>query len=150
MTIGENIKCLRTAFDLSQEEFARIAGVSDGAVSTWERGQNVPRLSTIERIASFFGISKGLIISEGNDMRMFALCHAVSSLPFGGIKTPEHMNTLFVQDMASKQSRLPDDARKILLSLPYEDRIELIKYLTETTDRDMQSEDKDDAEEEQP
>ena len=36
MSISKNIKKLRLEHNLSQKEFAKIAGVSDKAVSTWE------------------------------------------------------------------------------------------------------------------
>ena len=36
MSIATNIKELRLKHNLSQKEFAKIAGVSDKAVSTWE------------------------------------------------------------------------------------------------------------------
>ena len=38
MSIGKNIKELRTKYGLSQKDLAIIAGVSDKAVSTWENG----------------------------------------------------------------------------------------------------------------
>ena len=38
MSISKNIKKLRLEHNLSQKEFAKIAGVSDKAVSTWENG----------------------------------------------------------------------------------------------------------------
>ena len=44
MSIGENIKRLRTEHNLSQAEFGKIAGVSDKAVSTWEMDAKVPRM----------------------------------------------------------------------------------------------------------
>ena len=36
MSIGDNIKRIRTSHGLSQSELGKIAGVSDKAVSTWE------------------------------------------------------------------------------------------------------------------
>ena len=38
MAIGDNIKYLRTSHGLSQTELGKIAGVTDKAVSTWEKG----------------------------------------------------------------------------------------------------------------
>lgn len=66
MSISKNIKKLRLEHNLSQKEFAKIAGVSDKAVSTWENGTKEPRMGTIQKIADFFGIKKSDII-EDND-----------------------------------------------------------------------------------
>lgn len=62
MTIGENIKQLRERFGLTQTQLGEIAGVSDKAVSTWEKGANIPRMGAIQRMADHFGIPKSDII----------------------------------------------------------------------------------------
>lgn len=56
MKISEKIYRLRTDSDLTQVQFAAIAGVSDKAVSTWERGEKEPRMKPLQRICSHFGI----------------------------------------------------------------------------------------------
>ena len=66
MSIGDNIKRLRTSAGLSQQQFGEIAGVSDKAVSSWENNAKVPRMGAIEKIASYFHISKSIVI-DGND-----------------------------------------------------------------------------------
>lgn len=62
MSIADNIKRIREMYGLSQEEFAKIAGVSDKAVSTWETGRNEPRMGAIQKIADYFNITKSEII----------------------------------------------------------------------------------------
>lgn len=57
LTIGEKIKQLRKAKNLSQEALARILGVSFQAVSKWETNVTTPDVGLIPSIASFFGIS---------------------------------------------------------------------------------------------
>lgn len=64
MSIGKNIKELRTKYGLSQKDLAIIAGVSDKAVSTWENGSKDPRMGTIQKIADHFGLQKSNIIEE--------------------------------------------------------------------------------------
>ena len=64
MGIRENIKALRKQHQLSQQEFAKIAGVSDKAISTWEQGSRVPRMGAIQKIADYFGLKKSDIIEE--------------------------------------------------------------------------------------
>lgn len=64
MSIAENIKALREKYDLTQAELGEIAGVSDKAVSTWERGDATPRMGAIEKMASHFGITKSVLIDD--------------------------------------------------------------------------------------
>ncbi|PEQ08061.1 LexA family protein [Bacillus toyonensis] len=64
MSIGKNIKKLRDKHNLSQKEFGEIAGVSDKAVSTWEKELKEPRMGAIQKIADHFGILKSDIIED--------------------------------------------------------------------------------------
>lgn len=64
MSIGDNIKRLREAHDLTQEQLGEIAGATDKAVSTWEKGKAVPRMGAIQKMADHFGISKSDIIED--------------------------------------------------------------------------------------
>lgn len=71
MSISDNIKKLRDIYNLSQSDLAKIAGVSDKAVSTWERGMREPRMGAIQRIANHFGLKKSNLIEE-NGMTLIA------------------------------------------------------------------------------
>lgn len=51
MSIGKNIRVLRKANGLTQDEFAKMIGKTPQAVSQYERGLNYPSRATIERIA---------------------------------------------------------------------------------------------------
>ncbi len=74
MGISENVKRLREAHHLSQEQLAEIAGVTDKAVSTWETGAYEPRMGAIQRIADYFGLKKSnLIEDDGLDVWFGAL-----------------------------------------------------------------------------
>lgn len=65
--IGDNINALRIHKGLSQEDFAKIAGVSQTAVSAWECGTSTPRKSNVLRIvAGVPGIDYDDIMSEEN------------------------------------------------------------------------------------
>lgn len=65
MAIKENIKILRKRYNLTQQELAEIAGVTNKAVWAWENGLSEPRMGAIERIANHFGLKKSNIIEEG-------------------------------------------------------------------------------------
>lgn len=57
MKIGEKIKELRKAKNISQEVLAGALGVTFQAVSKWETGMTTPDVSLIPPLASFFGVS---------------------------------------------------------------------------------------------
>lgn len=55
--IAENIKNLRKAHSLTQEQMAEALGVTVGAVYKWEAGLSMPEIKLIMEIADFFEIS---------------------------------------------------------------------------------------------
>ncbi len=64
MALGDNIRYLRESHGLTQMELARIAGVSDKAVSTWESNLRMPRMGPLERMANYFGVTKGSLLED--------------------------------------------------------------------------------------
>lgn len=64
MGISENIKFIRSKYNLSQKELGEIAGVTDKAVSSWETGEKEPRMGAIQKIANRFGLKKSDIIED--------------------------------------------------------------------------------------
>ena len=62
--ISKNIKILRERYNLSQKELAVIAGVSDKAVSSWERGTKEPRMGAIQKLAEHFNLKKSNLIED--------------------------------------------------------------------------------------
>ncbi|WP_303250324.1 LexA family transcriptional regulator [uncultured Slackia sp.] len=67
MSIGANIRRIRSNHDLTQEEFGKIAGVSAMAVSQWENGRAVPRMGAVQRISDALGVPKISIIGAEED-----------------------------------------------------------------------------------
>ncbi len=55
--IGQNIKRLRKAMDISQEKLAEAVGVTVQAVSKWENSTSLPDICTAPEIAAFFGVT---------------------------------------------------------------------------------------------
>lgn len=64
MPIGEKIKKLREEHHLTQEEFGKVVGVTDKAVSTWEKGTKTPRMGVIQKISEYFKIPKSAILDD--------------------------------------------------------------------------------------
>ena len=64
MGIAENIARLRRKYDMTQAEFGEIAGVTDRAVSSWEKGLAEPRMGALQKLADHFGIKKSELIED--------------------------------------------------------------------------------------
>lgn len=61
--IGENIKRLRLEKGITQEQLSEILGVSTVAVSKWERGENLPDISLLPKLAYYFGTTTDELLS---------------------------------------------------------------------------------------
>ena len=57
LKVSENIKKYRKSMNLTQEGLAESLGVTIGAVSKWENGNNVPDITTLMELANLFNIS---------------------------------------------------------------------------------------------
>lgn len=87
MGVRENIIKLRKLYDLTQDELAKIACVTRGAVSQWEGGFSEPRMGAVERMADYFGIYKSNIIEEGGMDRVDPTTRKASpAIPSNSIK----------------------------------------------------------------
>ena len=64
MTIAENIRRIRRAAGMTQDEFGRLAGVSSMAVSQWENGRAIPRMGAVEKISLALRIAKSELIAD--------------------------------------------------------------------------------------
>lgn len=58
-TVGENIRRLRDAADMTQLELANAIGMDPIGISRWERGKVMPRPETLERVAEVLGVEIG-------------------------------------------------------------------------------------------
>lgn len=64
MGVGENIKALRKKSSLTQEEFAKLIGVSKETVCRWEKARSAIRQSTLQTITSVFNLQPDDLTSE--------------------------------------------------------------------------------------
>ena len=56
-TFGTTIAALRKAHGMTQLELAEKMGVTDKAVSKWERDLSFPDVSSLPKLAEIFGVS---------------------------------------------------------------------------------------------
>ncbi len=57
ITIGSNIKRLRSANGITQEQLAEAMNVTCAAVSKWERSETYPDITLLQPLAFYFGVS---------------------------------------------------------------------------------------------
>lgn len=67
LIIAENIVRLRRGQGMTQIELAERLNYSDKSVSKWERGESVPDISVLKRIADMFGVTVDYLITEGHE-----------------------------------------------------------------------------------
>ena len=63
--VAANITELRKSRQLTQLELAEKLNYSDKTISKWERGDGLPDLKTICRMAEIFGVSVDYFVTEG-------------------------------------------------------------------------------------
>lgn len=62
--IAKNIASLRKKKGMTQAELAEALNYSDKSVSKWERGDGIPDVFVLQKIAELFGVTLNDIISE--------------------------------------------------------------------------------------
>lgn len=85
MKIGEKIKTLRKAKNISQESLAKVLGVTFQAVSKWETNTTAPDVSLIPSIASFFGVSIDELFDYNvfeNEQKIDSICREAAQYRF--------------------------------------------------------------------
>lgn len=61
---GRNVKALRKATGLSQDEFADKAAIHRTFMSGIERGKRAPTIIIVERLASALGVDPGALFAD--------------------------------------------------------------------------------------
>lgn len=63
-----------------QEDIVVDLGINKSTISTWCRGQKMPRTATIQKLATYFGVTIADFINDDNDSKseVLALLEAMS------------------------------------------------------------------------
>jgi transcriptional regulator with XRE-family HTH domain len=69
MELGDMIRSERTRKGWSQREFAKMLGVSPGAVAQWELGDTRPTLERMIDVCGVFGIAASSFLGPGSPYR---------------------------------------------------------------------------------
>lgn len=65
--LGEQIKSLRIARNISQVTLANQLGVSKQSVSNWENNNILPSIDMLKKIAAFFSCTADYLLELDND-----------------------------------------------------------------------------------
>ena len=77
MSIKDKIKLGRQRLGLNEEQFAKLVGVSRGAVQQWEKGDTAPNRARQPIVAEAIGLSVAELVDDASD-----LAHPLSPQPF--------------------------------------------------------------------
>lgn len=64
MTVGENIRRLREAKGMKQDELAEALGVTAGAVSLWESNKRSMNVKQADKLAQVLGVTLNDIVDD--------------------------------------------------------------------------------------
>ena len=64
MTIAENIRRLREAKEMTQEDLAATLGITASAVSLWESGKRSMNVKQADKLASALGVTLNDLMRE--------------------------------------------------------------------------------------
>ena len=67
LTIGERIKQCRLERGMTQKDLAERMGISPICISQYETGKRVPKIETIDRIASAIGVDPAYLSKRGGE-----------------------------------------------------------------------------------
>lgn len=134
------IRQVRRELRMSQEEFARLLGVHQTAVSQWETGRTVPDLAALRRIAHYSGHSvdellapaspdtleirmadggmRGARIEEGDTICLRACVDAVSDGQIAAVETDAGVFVRYLYHMGDRFLLVPASGGYPPLSVP--------------------------------
>ena len=61
-TFSERLKELRTEKNLTQQQLAKLTGLSQGGIANWENENRLPNINAIIVLADFFNVTVGQLI----------------------------------------------------------------------------------------
>jgi len=125
LKIAENVRRLRLARGLTQEQFAERIGIAGQTVSKWECGDGYPDITTLPLIANCFNVSVDEILGMADirddarvneaGMRRIEIMKSVSANPD---LTPEQRTELITAQIAEIN-------RELALEFPYNYEVQL-------------------------
>lgn len=69
MTIGERIRSVRKAQNLTQKQLGELAGIAEPTIRRYELGKLNPKYETVEKIAAALKVSTGSLLGGGSQIK---------------------------------------------------------------------------------
>lgn len=69
--LKDNLKQIREANGLTKRELCEKTGISERAYLTYEYGEREPKISVIEKLADFYGVTTDYILGRDNVLSPF-------------------------------------------------------------------------------
>lgn len=73
------LRLLRHESNLSQQDLAKILGISKSSINMYERGEREPGLETLEAIADFFNIDMAFLLGKSDCRNAYQLTQSQST-----------------------------------------------------------------------
>lgn len=133
MALYQTIRKLRELHQLTQEEMAERAMLSKNGYANIERGESVPSIDSLEKIAHVFGMKVEELISFNHDDFNISVVNGYvnhfsnGNIHYGDKELENKVELLEQQIIYEKQSHAQKD--EIIISL--KDEIKLLKEMNE-------------------
>lgn len=106
VSIGERITSLRKAKNLSQDELAKKIDASRVMIGKYERGDNLPSIEVILKLAKAFEVSVDFLLGEGlnasYDKEMVKRLDEIEHLPVDEKQRIYYFMDLIIRDHKTK------------------------------------------------
>lgn len=86
MQLQEKIKSIRLNANMTQSEFAKALGISQGKVSELEKGTNKPSFDTLKSLKINFGISIDILIDDNSKRDNFCVQSSLTDFEINILK----------------------------------------------------------------
>lgn len=150
--LGEKIRTLRKAKNISQEVLAQYLGVSFQAVSKWENGSAMPDVAMIPALASFFEVSTDELFDFNRmetERKVQESCWEIAGIRYDDPERAEKMlrdllkqypgnevilnNLLYTMRAPERSEEVVTICKSILESTRYDDvKYDVLRILAET------------------
>ncbi len=102
--LKDNLKQIREANGLTKRELCEKTGISERAYLTYEYGEREPKISVIEKLADFYGVTTDYILGRDNVLS-----------PFEEIISRINENTK-TMDVIEMYGQLPENVQQAIIN----------------------------------
>lgn len=112
MSINSNIRQLREAAGLTQEQLAEKAGVARSTVTQWENGWSNPRMGMVRKLAGILGVSTADIVYEADSVPKNAKKPATPKPAYAPLLGRVHAGAAQEPDILDENIPVPYEVRE--------------------------------------